>query len=161
MPDKLRVTDEMLKSEYLPHEAGDLVATTYRIETSEESAAKLRQLPVQWGTLEALMYYDMEVNNGGHHQYFWNARGYFVDLVEKGLEHFGAREHLQIFREARSRYDPKRYLAEDAERDPKKAFLRGYDEKRYEDLDNRYYDANPQLAKIVDEYIRAHVVEFR
>ncbi len=51
-------------------------------------------------------FYDAEVNNGGHHQYFWNSRGYFVDLVEKGLDYYRAKEQLAIFREAMSRDDP-------------------------------------------------------
>ena len=100
-------------------------------------------------------------NNGGHHQYFWNSRGCFVDLVEKGLQHFGAKKHLQIFREALSRYDPKRYEAEQREADWKKGFRRGYDEKRFEDLDTRYYKSVPKLGKVIETYIRKNIQEFR
>jgi hypothetical protein len=45
-----------------------------------------------------LMYYDAEVTNGGHHQYFWNTHGLFIDLLASGLEYYGATEHLTLFR---------------------------------------------------------------
>jgi hypothetical protein len=55
-----------------------------------------------------------------------------------------------------SRYDPKRYEREQSESDSK---VRGYDDERYDNLDSRYYKADPALAKIVENYIRAHLDE--
>ena len=152
MQERLYITDEMLKSNSLPYDAGDLVAKVHKIETNKESADLLRCLPSHWGTLEALMYYDMEVNNGGHKQYFINSRGYFIDLVENGLEHYGAKEHLLIYRQALSRYH---------------AMHNGNDSNAindinpYSDLDVLYYKSNPQLAKIIDKYIRDHIHDYR
>jgi hypothetical protein len=88
----------MLKSESLPYEASDHVSKALNIDSSPESAMRLRTLPPQGGTLEPLMYYDAEVTNGGHHQYFWNTHGLFIDLLASGLEYYGATEHLTLFR---------------------------------------------------------------
>jgi hypothetical protein len=43
----------------------------------------------------------------------------------------------------------------------KKGFKIGSQEKRYNDLDKAYYAAKPQLATIVEAYIRSHLSEFR
>jgi hypothetical protein len=92
----------MLNSDELAYEAGDLVVKLYQPEgdDEEEFARVLQELPPHWGTLEAMMYYDSMVNNGGHHQYFWNSQGAYINLVETGLELYGAKHHLGIFRSA-------------------------------------------------------------
>jgi len=59
------VTEQMLRSEHLAWELANLVTETIQVDNSPRSAMLLRNLPVQWGALEALTYYDQQVYNGG------------------------------------------------------------------------------------------------
>ena len=159
LPDRLTISAGMLKSEDLAYEAGDLVAKLYQEENDSEFslAQKLRALPRHWGTLEALMYYDAMVNNGGHKQYFENSEGAYLDLVEHGLDLYGSTYHQNIFKRALYRYNPERFPEAkelDAQSKPDSHDL-------YDELDCLYFDANPKLPEMVDHYIRNNLKLYR
>ena len=71
----LRITQEMIDSEYFPYEVSDLVANIFQIDNSPEGVERLKRVPAHWRVVEVIMYYNTEIQNGGHHQYFWNSQG--------------------------------------------------------------------------------------
>jgi hypothetical protein len=155
LPRRLTISRGMLKSDDLAYEASDLVATLCQSKDDNEFsfAQKLRRLPKLWGTLEALMYYDSQVNNGGHEQYFANSEGAFLDLVEDGLGLYTAEYHQHIFKRALFRYNPGLYADYsylDATAEPN---LRS----TYYDLDGLYFKASPKLPALVDRFIRGNL----
>lgn len=162
LPNRLTISTGMLKSEGLAHEAGDLVAKLYQDAGDNDFsyAQKLRKLPKHWGTLEPLMYYDAMVRNGGHRQYFTNSEGAYVDLVEAGLKLFASDHHLHIFQRALHRYNPKLYSDYSA-LESITLFDLDNSLSPYDDLDDRYFDANPKLTELVDRYIRNNVKIYR
>lgn len=160
LPERLIISSGMLKSEYLPYEAADLVVKLYQDQNSDDLsfAQKLRALPTHWGAIEPLMYYDSMVNNGGHEQYFKNSDGAYLDLVEDGLKLFASDYHLWTFQRALFRYDPifhssHGHLEESAPsfKDPVNIF---------DDLDDLYFDAKSKLPALVDQYIRNNLALF-
>jgi len=158
LPKHLSLSKGMLKSKELAYEAGDLVATLYR--TNEDNdfsfAQKLRDLPKHWGTLGSLMYYDAMVINGGHDQYFSNTEGAYLDLVENGLALYANDYHMVIFQRALYRYNPDLY-AKHADLDPDRPSEEASWRSFYEDLDGLYFEAEPKLPHLVENYIRSHI----
>ncbi|MCU0748832.1 MAG: DMP19 family protein [Akkermansiaceae bacterium] len=158
LPKRLTLSRGMLKSDGLAYSAGDLVAVLYLSADDNEFsfAQKLRKLPKHWGTLQAVMHYDCEVNNGGHDQYFENSEGAYLDLVEDGLKLYGSDYHLNIFQRALYRYRPTlhtEYAVLDINRPS------GDDNERspYHDLDGLYFMADPSLPDLVDKFIRCNL----
>jgi Domain of unknown function (DUF4375) len=155
LPNRLTISRGMLKSDGLAYEASDLVGKLCHSKDDNEFsfAHKLRRLPKIWGTLEALMYYDSQVNNGGHEQYFANSEGAFLDLVEDGLGVYAEECHKHIFKRALFRYNSELY-AEYAYLDSTaEANLRS----PYYDLDDLYYKASPKLPDLVDRFVRGNL----
>lgn len=158
LPKRLTLSRGMLKSESLAYTAGDLVAILYHSTDDNEFsfAQKLRQLPKHWGTLEALMYYDSQVNNGGHDQYFANSEGAYLDLVEDGLKLYASDFHLHILQRALYRYRPDLY-AEHADLDPIPPSGEENWRSPYDDLDSLYFKANPKLPDLIEKFIRSNL----
>ena len=158
LPKRLTLSRGMLKSESLAYCSGDLVATLYHSADDNEFsfAQKLRQLPKHWGTLEALMYYDSQVNNGGHDQYLGNSEGAYLDLVEDGLNLYASDYHLHIFQRALYRYKPDLY-AEHAGLDPNPPSEEENWRSPYDDLDSLYFKADPKLPVLIEKFILSNL----
>jgi hypothetical protein len=159
LPNRLTISTGMRKSERLAYEAGDLVVKLYRAADDNEFsfAQKLRRLPSHWGTLEALMFYDAMVNNGGHQRYFAASDGAYLDLVEEGLRLYASDYHRQLFQRALFRYDPHRF-PEGATLEPSAA---SNPESTYDELDRLYFRADPQLPELVERYIRSNLALYK
>lgn len=57
-----------------------------------------RLLLLEQRYLLAINWYFGEVNNGGHHQFFYNSTGIvWEDVVLNGFKHFGMNEYAAIF----------------------------------------------------------------
>lgn len=159
LPNRLTISTGMRKSERLAYEAGDLVAKLYQAADDNEFsfAQKLRRLPRHWGTLEALMFYDAMVNNGGHQRYFAASDGAYLDLVEDGLRLYASDYHQQLFQRALFRYDCKRF-PEGANLDASAA---PDSDDPYRELDRLYFRADPQLTDLIERYIRSNLALYQ
>jgi hypothetical protein len=161
LPNRLTISSGMLKSKDLAYEAGDLVAKLFQNPDDDDFlfAQRLRSIPRHWGTLEALMFYNAMVCNGGHQQYFRNSKGAYRDLVEDGLRLYASDFHLQIFQRALFRYDP---VFHSAHADLEASTPPPADSSDlYDDLDGLYFKADPELAKLVEQYIRCNLKLYR
>ena len=106
---------------------------------------------------QLVLFYDNEVCNGGHLQYFHNHGMDHVGELLLALEEVGATCQYEIFMKA-SRYasthpvEPVRTLQEYQERALGREF---------EGLDSAYYDCHPDIGEeLLPAYIQAHLDEF-
>lgn len=108
-----------------------------------------------WQTAYTTFWLQCEVNNGGHHQFFWNTEGVFNEATEKGLELIDAEPFLKLFKEAKKIYEAHDYAEDKASSGNSwEAFTEAYQEERMEELDNQFYKEPKQIAAYLGEYIR-------
>jgi hypothetical protein len=119
--------------------------------------AAVHRLPRPWRAVYTTYWLQCEVNNGGHHQFFWNSEGALNAETEEDIEFIGATSFLGLFREARRVFD-----AHDYRKEKRKAgkswegFTAGYREKRMAELDSAFYKMPKRLEQYLGEFIRAH-----
>ncbi len=103
-------------------------------------------------------WYDTEVNNGGHLQYFENKRTNHLTDTINALKTLGAISQAEILREAGNQFLNK-------ERKPIKSvftFVRKAKEGEFDEFDNRYYECDPSIQDLLEEYLeknKDHFVE--
>ena len=100
---------------------------------------------------------DAEVANGGFHQYFWNSKGAYVDLVKEGLERLHARDHLRTFEQAihLAGLHTKPDIAGLSARDALKVFSDSAKAGMFDHLDSRWYELG-ELDSVRVRFIRDH-----
>ena len=106
---------------------------------------------------QLVLFYDNEVCNGGHLQYFHNQGMTYAAELLRALEEIGARCEREIFAKA-SEYalanpvEPVSTLQEYHERAR---------EREFEKLDRAYYKCRPSLGRdLLPEFIQKHLHEF-
>ena len=62
--------------------------------------ALFASLPEGFGIVYTTWALDAEVANGGFHQYFWNTKGRYLDLLTKAVARIGTPEHVRVLEEA-------------------------------------------------------------
>lgn len=74
----------------------------FDIDTEDEEIyyKSLSRLSIEQAYLFTIFLYDMEVNNGGHHQFYTNYTGIVWEEVLNGLREIGADEHYELMRES-------------------------------------------------------------
>lgn len=103
----------------------------------------------------ALLWYQAEVNNGGHDQFFFNSTGIAFPDALSGMEELRLSEGVAILAEAGRRMggQPARERAERvAQLDRRKP--------EFDDLDTRFYAFELQLRDAMQVYMRAHSAAF-
>jgi len=58
--------------------------------------ARLMALPPHWRVVYTACTLEGEVNNGGHHQYFWNSNGAFAAVLVEDLKRVGATPYVDL-----------------------------------------------------------------
>lgn len=103
----------------------------------------------------ALTWYETEVNNGGHNQFFVNSTGIVWPDALAALEAIGATENADILKEANKRMggSPPR------DRDARVQQLEKLNPK-FDDLDDRFSKSEDDLEAKTLAYVRAHPAEF-
>lgn len=69
-------------------------------EDEEKYYKSLSRLSIEQTHLFAILLYEMEVNNGGHEQFYWNSAGIAWEEVLNGLRAIGADEHYELMKES-------------------------------------------------------------
>ncbi len=100
-----------------------------------------------------VFWYQAEVNNGGHDQFYWNSTGIVWREALAGLEMLGLTEFATVLRASAQRLggEPPR------DREARQAVLDGL-EPRFDDLDERFYalEKARDLADCLTDWMRAH-----
>ena len=101
-------------------------------------------------------FYDGEVYNGGHYQYFENKGVEYLKETLAALKKIGAERQYEILNSASQKY---------IKLNPKKAetieeFDAGVLEMNYKKFDNDYYDCDPDMNRYLEEYLENNIDEF-
>jgi hypothetical protein len=136
----------------------DRIGAIAEIDDTPEAAQRIAALPEHWRYIEPLVYYFNEVNNGGHHQYFWNSQGAYRHLVADGLRYFKAHEFEQIYREALSHYTPELY--EVAHGATWEEYQKSGKADRFDQQDSEFYKVTPKLIEIVSRFVRSNLRQY-
>lgn len=103
-------------------------------------------------------WYDAEVNNGGHLQYFENrGTSHLADTIN-ALKTLGAAAQAEILKEAGNLFLKKK-------RRPIKsvfAFVRAAKEGEFDEVDDKYYECEPSVQDLLEAYLeknKDHFVE--
>jgi hypothetical protein len=104
-----------------------------------------------------LVHLDGEVSNGGLHQYFWNTQALELDALNDAaaILHASAREVILEAIDRAKRYAYRRtWLMMRWRWWWTKQFVKGYSEKRFDDLDDRYDALSPSVIELLAAFIR-------
>ncbi|WP_159888758.1 DMP19 family protein [Paenibacillus puerhi] len=101
-------------------------------------------------------WYDSEVQNGGHLQYFENRRALYIEETLKSLSIVKGYEQKEILQKAYKQYRSKfRTIIRTVQE-----FVNTAREGEYEELDNTYYNCQPRLIDLMNNYLQENVKEF-
>lgn len=92
---------------------------------------------------------EAEVNNGGFSQYFFNSSGKNANKAVKALENIGARHTAELLKEAIS-------VCKKSDTDE----LSDEQEEKLNELDDKFYKYEDDLAKLQIEFIKANLNDF-
>lgn len=113
--------------------------------------------------VHACAWYEAEVNNGGHDQFFSNSTGILWPEALEGLELLGATRYLAILKKALAVFGPTPPSRDRADRNDKLEVLsNGFEEDLFDELDSEFYalEAEEPLEDIFRAFIRAHPEHF-
>jgi hypothetical protein len=101
-------------------------------------------------------WYDSEVMNGGHLQYFEN-RG-TVDLKDtvNALMTIGANSQAKLLEDAYYIYSGKSRKQIHTIQD----YVDVADDGEFDEFDNIFYDCKPQIQDMLEEYLNKHIAQF-
>jgi hypothetical protein len=95
-------------------------------------------------------WYEAEIYNGGHRQFFRNSAGRYVTETIAALPVLGAETHARLLKEAfeRTRVEP-----ELAKRSAARA-------RPFDDIDRAYWQCKPELEELLHRYVDEHLGDF-
>ena len=97
-------------------------------------------------------WYDSEVQNGGHIQYFENKGTERVCETIKALKSLGASKQADILGEANQQFSSKIRKTINTVLE----FVMASREGEYERFDNQYYDCEPTVTELLEKYFQAN-----
>jgi hypothetical protein len=144
------------------HPASDVIDPVWWSGDIDGSVARYEYCLAQFSREQRLMFaltwYQGEVDNGGHHQLFWNSTGIVFPDALSAVQEMGLSEGVAIMTEAKQRLggEPSR------DRFVRQEQLHGHDPEQFQDLDNRFYalERNGAFDKAMTAYVRAHSPAF-
>ena len=116
----------------------------------------LEASPEGFGIVHSVWLLDLEIKNGGFHQYFWNRKQVHVEMTRKALAKIGAPDHLALLEEALRVLQ--RELLEPSGGSPHEvleAFSESAPTSALNPLDSRWYDL-PEVEPMLVAYLRAN-----
>lgn len=117
--------------------------------------AAVRHLPLHWRAVYTTIHLEAEVQNGGHHQYFWNGEGELNDELSHDLRYIHALPFADLFAAALQVYKETDHVSDKLECENSwEGFTAAYGEDRMAYLDNAFYKQPKSLASFLGEFIR-------
>lgn len=146
-----------LDGDDLAGEAFSLVLAALDRAGGDERNAIVKRLPQPWRAVYTTFWLECEVNNGGHHQFFWNSDGGLNEETLADLRLIEAAPFVALFEAALQVYGRYDYQDEKASSgNTWEAFTEGYREQRMEDIDRQFFGQPAAIADFLCAYIRAH-----
>jgi hypothetical protein len=101
-------------------------------------------------------WYQAEVENGGHYQYFVNSAGSRAEETVEALVAVGAGEFSHVLKEAiRVWHSAERKLPQTPQE-----FVQGALDDHFMRLDRRYGEVRPTLFEVLSEHVERHKRDF-
>lgn len=110
------------------------------------------EIPEHLKPLQAVFWYDAEVQNGGHLQFFVNKRDTYNERIPKGLELLHAFSQISIFYDALKLWKSK--VREDI--DEVDDYISEALEGEFNNLDMEYYACNTSVTDLLQKYLDEH-----
>ena len=156
-PSPLVLTQAQLEADNVGYEAFEVVRKHLNSLEADDYASPVRRLPQQWRAVYTTSWLDYQVNNGGHHQFFWNTEGALNTETLEDLKYIKADGFASIFEAAIEVYRKHDYEGEKRLSGPTfDGFDKGYEDKRLDECDSRF-SKEPEkrtLADLLSTYIR-------
>ena len=110
----------------------------------------------------ALMWYDAEVNNGGHDQFFSNSTGIVWKDALECMRMIGAVKCAENFQRAIDMFGGEVPFDRDKRNDALDEICEDEDFDDFEEIDDFYYDEDDaeDVDQMMDDYVKAHAAEF-
>jgi hypothetical protein len=107
----------------------------------------------------ALLWYEAEVCNGGHDQFFFNSTGIVWKDAIEGMHMIGAKEIAANFQKAIDMFGGEVPFDRDERGDMLDELSEKEDFDDFEEIDSFYYE-NDELSALMYEYVKSHPAEF-
>ena len=117
------------------------------------------KLPSDFQIIYTIIILDWQVNNGGFHQYFFNAYGQFAFLTIKNSELIKAVEHKTLLEKALKKTNSDKFSEVDFRKliyHRKLKIIVEFENKLFkqlDDLDTQYYDLKEDLRQLYVNFI--------
>lgn len=141
-------------------EVGDVVLQHVALAVAERGEDGrddiVRRLPPGTQAIYTTWLVDMEVNNGGFNQFFFNPHGRFAGLALAGYELLGAEEYAAVMRAAIATHEAeRRTMARYYEAGTLEAFSESYRHTALAEVDQRYYALGDRIYDTWAKFVRS------
>ncbi|MCL2061640.1 MAG: DMP19 family protein [Firmicutes bacterium] len=119
--------------------------------SAKEYEADLESFTLAQRYVFAIEWYNAEVNNGGHSQFYTNSTGIVWEDAMNGFKAIGADKHYELIKESAKRMggNPSKTRNEREEEYEKH-------DPDFEDLDNKFYELENELEDAIKKYVRSN-----
>ena len=132
------------------------VALQVDIEGEESREAIVRRLPAGTQAVYTTWLVDVEVNNGGFNQFFFNPYGQYAGLALAGYELLGAEDYAAVMRAAIATHEAEREtIAPYYEAHTLEAFSESYRHTGLAEVDQRYYALGDRIYDVWANFARS------
>lgn len=111
-------------------------------------------------TYLAVFFYDAEVNNGGHLQYYFNSAGEHAAIAAKGLKEIGAAERAKVAAESIAIFGPSGPATDRDKRISQLSQFTAEQDERLSSLDDRYYKSPENVSSLLSIFALQHKSDF-
>ena len=127
----------------------------------DEFIEYVRGMPQHWRAVYTTTYLQGQVENGGHHQFFWNSDGALNQETLADLNLISAQPFVLLFEEALDVYARHDYKGDKRDSgNTWEGFTEAYQEKRMDELDDAFYKVPKSVSDYMNDYIRTNRLNF-
>lgn len=119
--------------------------------------SKVYRLPQPWRMVYTFITLDMQVNNGGFHQFFTNTAGALDQHLMDDAYFLASENHLSIISSAWHEYPQIDYSGQwDNLGNSWEHFAEAYKDGRFEQQDDLWYKTEPSICQVIGGFIKAN-----
>ena len=150
------IPDEKLLQAIIDYVADEILRGDYKndYDIIKKQTNGIQYIWAVWGL-------EVEVNNGGFNQYFYNPSGQFAEEAAAGCRAIGAPEMAEIVEGAiKTHFSEMELYRKTKEDGTMEAFMDSYKESKLDQWDEEFFKYPDDLQTLMIQYIRSHYSEF-
>jgi hypothetical protein len=136
----------------------EILSTINVAESSDDDELLSRRFSPGQKALYFFWYMDGAVTNGGFVQFYWNDYQRYLPTIKNGLQLIGDTELIKLIQEVDHKYFENQHLF--ATQKSKDDWEQLYNQKLFDEYDNRYYQIHNNTMSLLEKYARANPNEF-